>query len=599
MPNDPERDLTVRGDSVEQIYRTYRERRYLVNRRYQRKLVWTLDEKQRFIDSISRGLPVPIILLAEAKRQGSSLFEIIDGMQRLNAIASFLENAYALPTPDGPRYFDLNTMASSKQLLDSGELTQNQPALGRDLCVAIASYTVPLSVYEATNDEQVDEVFRRINSGGRQLSRQELRMAGSLGTFTTAVRVTASRVRGDSSASDELRLNDMATISLSGRELGYGIPLDDVFWVKHGILTKEQVRESQDEQLIGDMLAYVLTSPKPASRSEFLDDYFGLGSSESSEKRYNDVNIEVQKRSLEIAVIDFQRVFDALIEVLDHHGASFGDLLFGDSAPQRAPRYFQVVFLALHQLVVERNLRIGSVEGVVEALRNASRSITIQEGGRWGADNREKNVNSVVGLLQSSFTDEGVENAATARWITLLENLLTNSMVEQPSYDFKQGFHRLDGECVVDDVSVEKAFKTLVGIANIGPGTTGFVIVGVTDSEADARRVQELHQVEPRVYRGFSIVGIGHEARVAGRSLDEHYQWLSEKVRASPISEPLRGYVGSHLKLVRYFEKDVLVLEAKAQSGPTHYDGHYYDRSGSQLVEILPADLAGLFSRFA
>jgi hypothetical protein len=39
-------DLTVKGESVERIYGNYRDMRYLVNRRYQRKLVWTLDEKK-------------------------------------------------------------------------------------------------------------------------------------------------------------------------------------------------------------------------------------------------------------------------------------------------------------------------------------------------------------------------------------------------------------------------------------------------------------------------------------------------------------------------------------------------------------------------
>jgi hypothetical protein len=245
-------DLTVKGESIEQVYRTYRDKRYLVNRRYQRKLVWSLDEKQSFIDSIARGYPVPIILLAEAKRAGVSLFDIIDGMQRLNAIITFIENAYMVSTSDGSKYFDLETMASTKELLDRGVLQQREPVLSRAECVTIASYTMPLSVYEFSSDGQVEEIFRRINSGGRQLSRQELRMAGSLELFTSAVRITASRVRGDSSTTDELLLNDMAKISISNRELDYGIPVDDVFWVKQGILTKDQLRESKDEELVAD-----------------------------------------------------------------------------------------------------------------------------------------------------------------------------------------------------------------------------------------------------------------------------------------------------------------------------------------------------------
>ncbi len=98
-------DLTVKGESVERLYAQYRERRYLVNRRYQRKLVWTLEEKVNFVDSIKQGFPVPIVLFAEARGSKESLLEIIDGMQRLDALMSFVENDY----PVGGEYFDLET----------------------------------------------------------------------------------------------------------------------------------------------------------------------------------------------------------------------------------------------------------------------------------------------------------------------------------------------------------------------------------------------------------------------------------------------------------------------------------------------------------
>jgi uncharacterized protein with ParB-like and HNH nuclease domain len=114
IPKAPQQELTVRGESVESIYRMYLDNKLVVNRKYQRKLVWTLDEKKKFIDSVRKGFPVPIILLAERSDRG--VYEIIDGMQRLNALMSFIENEYSVDDC----YFDLNTMAASKLLLDSG-----------------------------------------------------------------------------------------------------------------------------------------------------------------------------------------------------------------------------------------------------------------------------------------------------------------------------------------------------------------------------------------------------------------------------------------------------------------------------------------------
>ncbi len=52
----------------------------------------------------------------------------------------------------------------------------------------------------------------------------------------------------------------MASISITNRELNYGIPVDTIFWVSQGILTKEQVRESRDEELLVDILVSAFTA---------------------------------------------------------------------------------------------------------------------------------------------------------------------------------------------------------------------------------------------------------------------------------------------------------------------------------------------------
>ena len=87
------------GKVVERSYEDYRNNQYLVNRRYQRKLVWELEEKQAFIDSLANGYPVPLFLFAKCVYKGQDRSEIIDGMQRLNAVFSFIENDYLNSTP--------------------------------------------------------------------------------------------------------------------------------------------------------------------------------------------------------------------------------------------------------------------------------------------------------------------------------------------------------------------------------------------------------------------------------------------------------------------------------------------------------------------
>lgn len=587
-------DLTVKGESIERIYGNYRSWRYMVNRRYQRKLVWTLDEKCRFIDSIINGYPVPIVLLAERRNGfGAGNFEIIDGMQRLNAVLGFIENEYAV----NGHYFDLNTMAESKALLDSKELQQREPLLPREACVQIASYTVPLSIYEFSGDGEVDEVFRRINSGGRKLSRQELRIAGSTGHFAQAVRHISAKVRGDVSASDELPLNEMKKISITSRDLDYGINVDELFWIRQGVLTKEQVRESRDEEVIADVLAYILLDPKPSSRSEFLDDFFGYSDGEAQQARYEQIELATQKVTAEVVAADFQRVIDQLKYTLELSGRTLGQLLFGEQPP-RAPRYFQVVFLALHKLIVEQNMEVVDQKKLITLIENSGKNLQVPEGGRWGSADRAGLINAAAGVYSDAFGPAQTYDPARVRWITQMENILTQSFTEQAAYDFKQGFVRLDGNNKFDEDSFDKILKTLVGIANIRKGVRGYVLVGVADTSADAARIHELYGVTAHAFERFQITGVEHEAAALGKSLDDMFMELMTRIKSSAMSEPLKDYVARNAKSVRYYDKTVFVFEAQAQEEPSNFNGAFFVRHGNKLAEIPASGYGELFKRF-
>lgn len=262
-----EKDLFISGETIQRLYGYYNSRRLIANRRYQRKLVWSIDEKVAFIDSLIDRYPVPLILLAQKQQEGRSYFEIIDGLQRLNAIMSFVEGEFRVSNG----YFDLNTIADTKQQLDLGILSQKEPILARSICTSLAGYPLPVSVYGFFQNEDIDEIFRRINSNGRYLSPQELRSAGALGSFATAVRSLSSVVRGDVSASDEIVLNEIKKISITNRELmSYGIEVDDIFWVANNILTKDMVRQSRDEEIVADMVAHMCLDDMQPSRKEVI-----------------------------------------------------------------------------------------------------------------------------------------------------------------------------------------------------------------------------------------------------------------------------------------------------------------------------------------
>lgn len=578
-------DLTVKGETIERVYSGYRAKKYIVNRQYQRKLVWTIEEKRSFIDSIGSNFPVPIILLADPKTKGKDQVEIIDGMQRMNAVISFIENEFDW----GGRYFDLNALAVTKSLLDDKELSQKKPILDRQICVQIASYQLPLSIFESAERADIEEVFRRINSGGRKLSRQELRIAGATGEFPNSVRRISTLIRSDVSDSDLVHLNDMKEISITSKELDYGINIDSVFWVKHGILTKDQVRESRDEEIVGDMMAFMIAETPPPSRSEFLDAIFGFKNAGTSGSAYEENDANIRRYSSYALIEHFQRSFEELRLALEASDKTLGEILF-KKKPARAPRYFQIVFLAIFDQIVRKRKRLSDRVKLLDALSGVGEKINIPEGGSWGAQDRADEVKRTSAIISKAFVKNDGEDPARAHWINRLENILTQSLTEQANYEFKQGFLNLDGKSKFDEQSFEKIIHTIAGISNSGEGRKGYVIIGVADKEADATRVKALYGVDAIQHRYFHITGIEHEAKALGISVDQYFMNIVSKIK-SKLEGNFLNVILSNIKLVNYYDKVILIIEITGQEDPVDIEGRYFIRHGNTLDEIKGKDL--------
>lgn len=169
-------ELHSQAVPVQTLYTWLRENKLIVNRRYQRKLVWTLEEKQKLLDSLLSRYPVPAILLSEVEGPKEN-FEIIDGLQRMHAILSFIETSY--PVQDG-RYFDLNYFPTAKELSDKGVFADQGEGnvISSAECSTILNYPVSLSILRKATEKEVNEVFDRINTYGHRLSDQERRQAG-------------------------------------------------------------------------------------------------------------------------------------------------------------------------------------------------------------------------------------------------------------------------------------------------------------------------------------------------------------------------------------------------------------------------------------
>jgi len=593
--NVPLQTLTIRGESVQSLYASYLHRGFLVNRRYQRKLVWEIDEKQAFVDSLRQGFPVPLFLLTEVTRGAGVVYEIIDGMQRLNAMFAFLEGEFEL---DG-QYFDLATIPETKQLLDAGMLVQNTPTLPADDCRRVVTYQLPLSVSRNQTDDEVDEIFRRINSYGKHLSRQELRQAGATGNFAQLVRRLASRIRGDASASDRLDLGRMKLISITNAKLAYGINVESLFWVSNNILTRDQVRESRDEELIADIIAHAILDPKPPSNSQILDEYYEIRRTSESEKRYSEIEVAVQKHGEAAMLQRYMMVHDELRMLVAEANKPFNLLMF-KSAGARVPRYFQVVFLALYQLLVNEGMQVADRKKLVAALDGIGKNMNIAEGGNWSAENRQTNIDAVVGIIKKAFKKKGKTDVALDSWTTELENILTQSRTENNLYDLKQGVHSLTAPFDLEQGISAKLAKTLAAMANYGPGASGYIIIGATDEKSTADIITKLRGVTSTIFNGFYIFGVDHEATHSSyrKGLDSYFQRLLQDLKNEPVSQAHKDQILRDVRMVGYFGTHLVVLRVDATGDPCTYAGEYYQRNGPHNEKVEGESLKGLFRRF-
>ena len=78
-------NLDIDSKTAEELYEWYLDDKLIINRRYQRKLVCSLEEKTALISSMTQQYPIPLLLFVSIDNKR----EILDGMQRLNSCSEY------------------------------------------------------------------------------------------------------------------------------------------------------------------------------------------------------------------------------------------------------------------------------------------------------------------------------------------------------------------------------------------------------------------------------------------------------------------------------------------------------------------------------
>lgn len=139
--------------------------------KFQRKNVWKTPARSYLIDSLIRRMVVPPLYLREVQAEDYArpVCQVVDGQQRLNAVLDYLDGKYALV-----------------RQLDSEYRGKAFEELPPEIQGRIRNYSFICHVLHGVSDEEVLEIFRRVNLNSVPLNNQELRNGKYFGYFKQA-----------------------------------------------------------------------------------------------------------------------------------------------------------------------------------------------------------------------------------------------------------------------------------------------------------------------------------------------------------------------------------------------------------------------------
>lgn len=572
--------MSVESKSVQNLFSMYKNGEFIVNRRYQRKLVWLMEEKEKFINSLLHNYPIPMVLTSRFVDTENNGYEILDGLQRLNAITSFIENEFSV----GGKYFDLSSTAQTLELLNNGLAQQKNPKLSIEECSNILNYPVPISVTQYKNSEFIDETFRRINTGGRKLSNHDIRQAGALGEFPILVSNLASFIRRDKSRTNLVNLSNIKSISISNKKMNYGININDVFWVKHGIINHENIRCSRDEELVAYITSHVLDKDNSSTSPAYLDKVYDVNSDESAA-----LTTKINSYGKEEITNRIKYVFNQIEKVLSSNGNTpFNKHCYKDKALNSA-RTFQIVFLSFYDLIVNQDMEISNYKKNHESLHHCYDTLfskTLESNSKWTNKDRQTLINALSGLLVKSMKKSGEEKFPHGKKVESLEGILNESAVEQTYYDFKAGLVQTSPpKSFINQETFSKVVKTLTAMINTHDQECS-VIIGVAESKEGADNHKAAYGNNYIQYNNFYIVGVGDEAVKSHKSIDGYLNKIIQLIKNEPISDEMKRQLVDKLKPFNYHGKEVLILNAERTKKPESYGTSLYIRESSNLTPV-------------
>lgn len=187
---------------IQDLLNDHQDEKLNLNPWYQRRSVWSRPQKSYLINTLLERKPIPALYIRHSVdlERGKSVKEVVDGQQRSRSIIEFCNNEFSTRLP-------------------GTSIRKTFSQLSREERERLLLTPIPVGVLLGATDEDVIDIFGRINSVSKSLNAQEKRNSKFSGEFKQFCLSVATsylkfwRETGVFSANDIARMNEVQFIA--------------------------------------------------------------------------------------------------------------------------------------------------------------------------------------------------------------------------------------------------------------------------------------------------------------------------------------------------------------------------------------------------
>lgn len=310
---------------------------------FQRKPVWAARQKCSLVESILMRLPVPEIYVQQTtSSDGKTNYAIVDGQQRIRTILQFV----GVETDQDEQ--EHNQFTLDKLPADSKWRNIKFSDLTDDEKKSFYGYPFVVRYLLTDSDDEVRDMFRRLNQFLTPLKPQELRNATYVGPFVSlAVKLA-----------------------------------DNEYWAENRIVSAASIRRMADVEFVSELLIGTLHGPQGGSAA-LIDDYY---------KQYEDYEDEFpdQKRA--------QRLFDDTLHLITNLLPDIKETRWSNKVD------FYTLFVALASLLRTSEVAKSQVPVARKALNKFAKDIDLRLADEEAAVSKE--VINYVSAVEKGVNDK-------------------------------------------------------------------------------------------------------------------------------------------------------------------------------------------------